>query len=344
MRSSFAGIAARTGCGWTRLRATVATIVLLVGVSGCSAEPAGYRQSPFAGILYINEFMASNQTTIADEFGDYADWVEVHNAGTTPIRLRGMYLTDNLANPSKWSFPDTVIAPGGYLLVWCDGEYRQGALHASFRLSADGEQLGLFAAQGDRVSFVDTLTFGPQRTDTSWGRLPDGGQWTELPYPTPGDRNITGESPWRGTVYINELLADNDGVNTDEHGDFDDWVEIYNAGDSAVRLGGWFLTDDLSRPRCWTFPDTLIRPGGFLLVWCDDEPEQGPLHATLNLAAVRGEQLGLYSPLGRHALAVDTLSFGPQRTDTSWGRVPDGGGQWQFLARPSPGRSNQSGR
>jgi hypothetical protein len=316
---------------------------LLCVVGGCTAEPAGFRQSPWAGVLYINEFMASNNSTVADEFGDYADWIEIHNAGAEAVSLHGMYLTDNLANPTKWAFPDTIVQPGGYILVWADAAYRQGPLHASFRLDAgDGEQLGLFAADGDRVYFVDTLSFGTQRTDTSYGRLPDGGQWTEMAFPTPGAANISGESGWRGRLFINEFLADNDATVADEAGDFDDWVELYNATDSAVGLAGWYLTDDLRTPRAWQFPDVSIPAHGFLLVWCDNEPAEGPLHATFSLAAAAGEQLGLFAPSGAHALAVDTLSFGHQGTDTSYGRLPDGG-EWQLFTSPTPGRSN-SGR
>ncbi len=324
------------------LAGVLAGVLLMAG--GCSADPAGFRESPYAGALYINEFMASNRTTVADEAGDYDDWVEVHNAGDAAIRLRGMYLTDNLAAPTKWSFPDTTIGPGEYLLVWCDGEYREGPLHASFKLDSDGEQLGFFAATGDQVYYIDTLSFGPQSTDTAQGRYPDGGAWRMMDFPTPGARNISGLSRWRGKLFINEFQASNQSTVRDEAGDYDDWLELYNAADSAVALGGWTLTDDLGQPKKWTFPDTNIRAGGFLLVWCDDEPEQGPLHATFNLAAAAGEQLGLYSPEGRHALAVDTFSFGPQKTDTSFGRMPDGGADWQLMPRPTPGRSNAGRR
>lgn len=330
------------GHGRKVLAAVVAGV--LAAVSGCSAEPAGFKPSPYAGVLYVNEFMASNNSTLADEHGDFADWVELHNAGTEAIRLRGLYLTDNLAAPSKWAFPDTVIAAGEYLLVWCDAEYRQGPLHASFRLDADnGEQIGLFGAHGDRVYFVDTLTYGPQLTDTSQGRFPDGGAWQQMAFPSPGARNISGVSPWRGRVFINEFMADNDDVIVDEAGDHDDWVELFNATDSTVSLAGWFLTDDLRESKKWTFPDVSLPAGGFLLVWCDNEPTEGPLHATFSLAAAAGEQLGLYSPEAGHALPVDSLSFGHQGTDTSYGRLPDGGA-WQVLASPTPNRSNQGRR
>jgi hypothetical protein len=316
-----------------------ACILLLAG--GCNAEPAGYRRSHLSGVLFINEFMASNRSTIADEAGDYDDWVELHNSGDKDIRLGTVFLTDDLAVPMKWSFPDTVLRAGGYLLIWCDGEFKEGPLHTTFKLNADkGEQLGLFDTDGDRVMFVDTLTFAPQYTDTSFGRIPDGGAWRSLARPTPGAPNSDGASGLRGTLFLNEFLADNGSVLTDERGDYDDWVEIHNAGTEPVRLGGLRLTDDWRSPRKWEFPDTVIPAGGFLLVWCDNEPDEGPLHATFGLNAVTGEQLGLFEPDPPFVLVIDTLRFGPQRTDTSYGRLPDGGEQWLLMPQPTPRRAN----
>jgi hypothetical protein len=81
-----------------------------------------------------------------------------------------------------------------------------------------------------------------------------------------------------------------------------------------------------------------------MLVWADNEGNEGPLHASFNLAAALGEQLGLYQANGEYALIVDTLSFGHQRPDTSYGRIPDGGSDWQSLATPTPGSANRAGK
>jgi hypothetical protein len=323
--------------------ARIFSIVLagsLIVVGGCNAEPAAPVKSPLAGVLVINEFMASNQNTIADEDGEFADWVELYNAGDTAVNLRSMYMTDDLARPMKWSFPDTAIAARGYMLVWCDGAYREGPLHASFKLGKEGEQLGLYWTDGERLAYVDTLTYGPQGTDTSYGRLPDGGEWRFLSVPSPGSANTTGVSPLWGRLFINEFMASNQSTVADEAGDYDDWVELYNAGSTAVALGGLGLTDNFAQPARWQFPDTSLTAGGYLLVWADDEAGEGPLHACFNLGAARGEQLGLFATSNGHALLIDTVAFGTQRTDTSYGRLPDGGPEWQFLSSPTPGAAN----
>ncbi|HQI29096.1 MAG TPA: lamin tail domain-containing protein, partial [Sedimentisphaerales bacterium] len=97
------------------------------------AMPAG------AVDLAINEVMASNARTKADPQGQYDDWIEIYNFGSTPIDIGGLYLTDDLNNPTQWQIPAgdpdlTTIAPGGYLLIWADGDTEAQGLHASFKL------------------------------------------------------------------------------------------------------------------------------------------------------------------------------------------------------------------
>lgn len=318
--------------------------VILTLCTNCTAEPAGYGISPLAGTLFINEFMASNSATITDEHGDYDDWVELYNDGSAPINLGSMYLTDDLAKPMKWSFPDTSIAAHGYLLIWCDGETSEGLLHTQFKLNANpGEQLGLFIASGERLLVIDTLSYGVQRKDTSYGRIPDGGlNWQFLSNPTPRAKNITNLSEFNNTLFINEFMAANTMTIVDGFGDYDDWVELYNASSSPIYLGNMCLTDDLSNPRKWSFPDTTIPAHGFLLVWADNETGEGSLHAAFSLAAATGEQLGLYEKYSNFALIIDTISFGPQARDTSYGRLPDGGAAWQYFSNPTPQSSNHN--
>ncbi len=81
----------------------------------------------------LNEIMASNASTIADEDGDFEDWIELYNAGSEPVDLSGWGLSDNYDNPFKWSFPqDTTIGAGAHLLVWASGKDRQLWRNAGF--------------------------------------------------------------------------------------------------------------------------------------------------------------------------------------------------------------------
>jgi hypothetical protein len=134
----------------------------------CTAEPITPGLSPLSGEIFINEFMASNRSVVADEAGDYDDWIELYNAGDDIIDLSVMFLTDDFSLPMKWSFPDTVIQAGEHLLIWTDGETNEGLLHTSFKLKADpGEEIGLYTTKGERILIIDTLSFDIQRRDTS---------------------------------------------------------------------------------------------------------------------------------------------------------------------------------
>jgi hypothetical protein len=135
--------------------------------------------------LVINEFSASN-TEVPDQNGEFEDWVELYNTSEQSIALGGYFLSDDLSNPQKWMFPDTVIQSDAYLVIWADEDETQTGLHANFKLSKSGESLILSDAMGNTIDF---LSFLEQKTDTSTGRYPNGvGELTFLP-PTPGAVN-----------------------------------------------------------------------------------------------------------------------------------------------------------
>jgi hypothetical protein len=135
--------------------------------------------------IVINEFMASNSSTLADSQGQFDDWIELYNKGATAIDIGGMYLTDDLSVPNKWQIPiGTPISANGYLLIWADNDIADSGLHANFKLSADGEELGLFDVNG--VTLVDSIVFGQQSMDMSYGRYPDAdNEWQYMNVPTP---------------------------------------------------------------------------------------------------------------------------------------------------------------
>jgi hypothetical protein len=159
--------------------------------SGAPTVTYGYRVGYNPPALSVNEFLASNETVNQDEQGEFEDWVELYNAGDTPLDVGGMYLTDDLSRPTRWRFPDgTIIPAGGFLLIWADGEPGDGTLHASFRLSKEGEEIGLFDQDEAGNGLLDSVVFGPQTTDVSTGRWPDGGEtWRVFEAPTPGGSN-----------------------------------------------------------------------------------------------------------------------------------------------------------
>ncbi|MBN1426237.1 CotH kinase family protein [Candidatus Fermentibacteria bacterium] len=286
--------------------------------------------------LVLNELMANNRASAADEHGDFDDWVEIANAGSAPVALGGMILTDNVGDPgSHFVFPDLVLQPGGYVVVWADNEPQQGPFHAPFGLASAGEEVHLL--QG--MVTIDQVTYPQLGVDVSWGRWPDGtGAWQLLAQATPGAQNENTTDPEEIVLFINEFLALNTGTNQDEAGEYDDWVEIYNPGPDPVQMGGLFLTDDLSFTTKWAFPDTVLESGAFMLLWCDDD-DNGPFHASFKLSA-DGEELGLFGRISAGNALIDSHVFGPQEADRSEGRLPDGGDTWVRFFEPTPIASN----
>lgn len=128
---------------------------------------------PAAGQVLVNEWMASNTNAVADPAdGNFDDWFELFNAGGAAVDLSGYTLTDDVADPAKYTLPTgTVLAAEDHLLIWADEELAQGPLHANFNLNALGETLSLYAPDG---TLVDSVTFGPQLADVSEGRWKDG--------------------------------------------------------------------------------------------------------------------------------------------------------------------------
>ncbi len=413
--------------------------------------PGAANEKDEALELYINEFMADNDGTLEDpdEPGAYDDWLELYNVGTETVDLEGMYLTDDLADPTQWRIPAGVtIDAGEYLVFWADDDEDQGPMHTSFKLGASGEEIGLVAADG--VTVIDSIVFGQQFTDVSYGRYPDGvGGWDFMASATPGAPNdshnappliedtarapatptatdpvwiacrvtddlavvavtltydagpgpvemtmlddgahqdgAAGDDVYGGLIpafaestlvhyyvaatddlgaestdppaapattyaytvgyappalYINEFMADNDATIQDEAGDYDDWFELYNAGATAVDLGGMYVTDDRSAPTQWQIPaGVTIAAGGHLLLWADEEEAEGDTHANFKLSK-SGEEIGLYETDAHGNVAIDTLTFGVQTTDVSMGRFPDGGDCWRFFTSATPAASN----
>jgi spore coat protein CotH len=141
--------------------------------------------------VVINEVMASNTNTLADPQGEFDDWIELHNITDQEVDLTGRYLSDEPNNPRKWQFPaGTRIAADGYLMVWADEDSTvTDGLHASFRLSADDEELYLTDTDANLNAILDSITFSAQQPDRSYGRTAaDADVWAIL-NPTPGQSN-----------------------------------------------------------------------------------------------------------------------------------------------------------
>lgn len=175
-RGSNAAQAAR----FSPARAELETYNYRVSVTSASNSP-----------VILNEFMASNTSTLADPQGEYDDWIELHNVTDSAVNLTGRYLSDEPNNPRKWQFPaGTTIPANGYLLVWADEDTTiTNGLHASFKLSASDDEIYLTDTDANLNAILDTVSYGSQTTDLSYGRTAaDADVWTSM-IPTPGAAN-----------------------------------------------------------------------------------------------------------------------------------------------------------
>ncbi len=141
-------------------------------------------------------------------------------------------------------------------------------------------------------------------------------------------------------LVINEFLTRNTTDARDETGIRDGWIEIYNRGTTTVDLTGAYLTDDLSATQQWEFPAVLLSAGDRLIVWCDNEVAQGPLHTSIRLSDNGGE-IGLYSPQVFGNDLIDTHVYGVQTANVSEGRRTDGSDEWVSMSPATFDRANE---
>lgn len=309
--------------------------------AGMAEYEASLKETEDMG-LYINEFMASNATTICDSFGSYSDWIELYNSTDTDMDISGFGISDNLSQPMKYRFPDgTTIAAKGYLVVFCSGNegMQNGELHAPFGLRSYGEDV-VIANRAGRI--IDSYSFKNQETDVSMARIPDGaGELQSNSQPSPGYPNTgAGYSAFDaanrlplGGVYISEFGGSTGSVASD-------WVELHNSTGSAVNLGGYGLSNNPKNPAKWVFPDISIEPGEYLLLYATgsaDKAQKKNLKLNFCISST-GEALFFFDPNGK---LIDKLSAGRMKSGQSYGR--DGSDNRFYYAEPTPGAQNGKG-
>ena len=305
--------------------------------------------------LYINEIMVAPRSGITDEDGEYSDWVELYNAGTKTIDLSNLALSDNPQKPLKWFFPaGTTIAPGQYYIVFCSGkdklESATGIPHTNFSLSAEGETIVLTTKAGE---LLDRVTVSNPGKDLSYGLDPDTGVWKIYNLATPmRPNNASGQAAAdrymrqinTTGVYISEILSSADTVSPASGDPACDWVELYNSSSVTVDLSMYGLSDNVSWPHKWTFPQgTTIRAGEYKVIRLDKSTSSGSdanaLHASFALSREGGEIVTLSDPYGK---VLDRVYMPKSETDVSYGRTLGQDGFF-YYDTPTPGKANNLG-
>lgn len=303
----------------------------------------------------INEIMYNPSSAF-----DSDEWIEIYNPAFSSWNISYWKLKDGNSG-SNFVFPNNTVMPAKSYLAVCRNTSKFHQVYPgvsnymgnfSFTLDNIGESLTLTRSDN---TIVDHAIYGSQ---PPWPTSPNGQgpslelkdaqldntsyiNWkaSNIQGGTPGSQNSPSLKP---DVFINEFMADNLTTIQDEHGQYEDWIEIYNGTNQPFNIGGMYITDKLNIPNKYKIPEnnpdsTTIQPGGFLILWADEDLTQGVLHVNIKLSK-NGEQIGLFDADG--ITAIDSLTFGPQQTDVSLARITDGYPGWHLLNQPTPGYSN----
>lgn len=279
--------------------------------------------------IRLNEILAANLMTFTNA-GATPDLVELYNAGAAAIDLGGVSLSDSATLPRKFTFaPGTTLAAGGYLVLLADSVSNAPGLHLGFSLKAAGDEVILTDSVARGGGVLDRVQFGMQVPDLSLGRGYDG-EWT-LGRPTLGAANQPVALGNPAQLRLNEWLAS--AIFTSGN----DFLELYNRDLLPVALGGLRISDAAAAPdRSIITPLSFIAGRGYVRFIADGSPGQGADHLAFKLPA--DDALLRLSDADNRTL--DLISYGPQRTDVSQGRSPDGTTRVISFGQPSPGGPN----
>jgi hypothetical protein len=335
---------------WSIERA-VATPVFLTGLTNGQSYTVYAIGKNSAGVWQSEDTAAVSKTwtvdtsyarliiseVLAHTHGNDPDVVELYYDGPQSIDLLGMSLTDDPAEPEKFVFTfanvfTTVINPGDHMVFFAAVAPVSGTKnYLGFGLSADGEALYLYDRPNPdgRRDLIDSVVFGPQINEYSISRVGYDREW-KLSRMTFGAENIAQPLGDPDMLKINEWLANGEVLFED------DFVELYNPHPQPVSLGGMYMTDDpIMQPNKHRIPDlSFIPPQGFGVFQVNDGNDPAELDFKLS---ADGEMIGLFDA---QLNLIDQVLYGPQTTDVSNGRAPDGNTDFQFFELPTPGVAN----
>jgi len=272
--------------------------------------------------IILSEILASNRT-YPDENGRYLDYIEIRNISDVPTDLSGYMLSDDAVSVG-YTFPsDTVLQPGGYLVIWCDKEH-DGDRYATFGISREGGDT-IFLYNSANV-VVDRKEIPRMNANVPLIRL-DNGNWEVGEKATPGYPNTEeGYALWLHqmggdtvNVVISEVMTSNSCTATDRSGRFYDWIELYNAGSTKAVLDGAWLSNDALDPAKWQIPALTLKAGERAVIRCaGTEALEGEAPFALDRM---GCTVVLTGTLGN---TVAQTEVPPVEQDQSWALQADG--------------------
>ncbi len=340
-------------------KALIIVLIVMLGISSLMSQSNGLYFSEYCEGSSNNKYLELyNSTGNPIDLTNYdiltnyngGAWTGMHSfpAGTTLAAGDVWVIANDAADASILAVADEIFAwnASGYI-VGFNGDDVRALVTISPTDTTIHDIIGLydFVDPGDGwpVAGVPDATkehtlvrkadvcFGNPDWNASAGTDSLNSEWIVYPQDDFSHVGSHFSSCFMLNIVINEIITSSDTSYLDTTSNsYDDWVELFNPGNSSVNLLGWHLTDDINDTTNYTFPDTTLQSGEYLIVWCDDDPGAPGLHAPFKLDK-SGEELHLFDDI----VYVDGIVFGPQKKDTSLARIPNGTGAFTF-AMPTP--------
>jgi hypothetical protein len=306
--------------------------VLLMMSAGCSVEVSAQSNGNGSGGsgLIISEVVSSNSNSLVDPVYGQPDWIELCNTSESAINLKDYAIMETINN--QYFFPELVLGPGEYLLVYCCKEpegVETEAYCTGFKLSKSGTALTLSSPK----EIIQVLDVPELETDVSYGISEDGTYKYFIP--TPGEANTSRsfdsleelQSGHTATVKINEILP-----RSASEAEPYAWVELYNDGTETAELSNLYITENLSNPTKARLPDMQLSPGEYAVIRFTGQTGADEVPFSISRSETT---LAILSSLGA---VVDSITW-DANTVPGVSAGPGESGVIYF-AEPTPGQEN----
>jgi hypothetical protein len=284
------------------------------------------------------------------------EFFELHNFGEDSYDLSGFVFTGDITLTVP---ANTILFPDEYILFvrdignWGDLDVKVVQWESGFLNNTSGN-ITLSNVSQEEVFSINFQSYFPWPQVTKVHNypieLPDGIKGFEDPEKwqlsktyggTPGKSNVR---PLVSGLVLNEFMARNESFLKDDYGQFTDWLELYNTSNKYLNLAGLYLSKDGSELSMYQFPDnnydeTTLEPGGYLLLWADNQPSRGYNHLNFTISGSGGELI-LSQEYNSSTRVLNEVYYADQMVDESYGRTPNGTGFWKMMDIPTPGSIN----
>ena len=294
--------------------------------------------------IRISEVMTANRSTLQNREGEFCDWIELYNAGSSDVSLAGLYLSNDTADRMKWMLPDTTLSGGERIVIPCSGSDATGN-EAAFSLPREGCTVILSGSVGNVIDEVDVPRLGEDRT---WA-LQSNGIFKESDLPSPGHANtedgckaFRSAQVVKGPLIISEVMPSNCSYLMQSDSKYYDWVELTNISENPVDLGRYALSDDPSDLHKFSLPDVTLQAGESIVIICSGNTALTSNKYTHAPFTVSREESWVYLSLLSESGCSDYIRIYDVPYQHSVGRTVGENGTYYFT-KPTPGAANGSG-